>query len=77
VGDTRGEFDPGFQQAEARVLIWPLLDELAPRDRKLIILRFFKGMTQSEVGKRIGISQMQVSRVEARILQGFREALAA
>ena len=43
----------------------------------VIILRFFKGMTQSEVGKRIGISQMQVSRVEARILQGFREALAA
>jgi RNA polymerase sigma-B factor len=77
VGDTKGEFDSGFEQAEARVLIWPLLDELAPRDRKLIILRFFKGMTQSEVGKRIGISQMQVSRVEARILQGFREALAA
>ena len=77
VGDATGDFDPGFSQAEARVVIWPLLDELAPRDRKLIILRFFKGMTQSEVGKRIGISQMQVSRVEARILQGFREALAA
>ena len=77
VGDAKGDFDPGFDQAEARVVIWPLLDDLAPRDRKLIILRFFKGMTQSEVGKRIGISQMQVSRVEARILQGFREALAA
>jgi len=77
VGEVAGEFDPGFSQAEARVVIWPLLEDLAPRDRKLIILRFFKGMTQSEVGKRIGISQMQVSRVEARILQGFREALAA
>jgi RNA polymerase sigma-B factor len=72
-----GEFDQGFNQAEARVVIWPLLEQLSPRDRKLIILRFFKGMTQSEVGERIGISQMQVSRVEARILQGFREALAA
>jgi RNA polymerase sigma-B factor len=77
VGDAKGDFDPGFDQADARVVIWPLLDDLAPRDRKLIILRFFNGMTQSEVGKRIGISQMQVSRVEARILQGFREALAA
>ena len=76
-GDATGEFDPGFSQAEARVLVWPLLEQLSPRDRKLIILRFFKGMTQSEVGERIGISQMQVSRVEARILQGFREALAA
>jgi RNA polymerase sigma-B factor len=77
VGDAAGDFDPGFSQAEARVLVWPLLEQLPPRDRKLIILRFFKGMTQSEVGERIGISQMQVSRVEARILQGFREALAA
>lgn len=77
VGDVTGEFDPGFGRAEARVVIWPLVEQLAPRDRRLIILRFFKGMTQSEVGKRIGISQMQVSRVEARILQGFREALAA
>ena len=77
VGDIAGTLDPGFGQAEARVLIRPLLDKLPPRDRKLIILRFFRGLTQSEVGKRIGISQMQVSRVEARILRGFREALAA
>ncbi|HUS22797.1 MAG TPA: sigma-70 family RNA polymerase sigma factor [Aeromicrobium sp.] len=77
VADVTGEFDPAFSQAEARVLIWPLLEQLPPRDRKLIILRFFNGMTQSEVGERIGISQMQVSRVESRILQGFREALAA
>ena len=77
VGDVTGEFDPGFNQAEARVVISPLLDQLPPRDRKLIVLRFFKGLTQSEVGKRIGISQMQVSRVEARILRGFRETLAA
>jgi RNA polymerase sigma-B factor len=77
VGDVAGEFDQGFNQAEARVVIWPLLEQLSPRDRKLIILRFFKGMTQSEGGERSGISQMQVSRVEARILQGCREALAA
>jgi RNA polymerase sigma-B factor len=77
VGDVAGILDPGFGQAEARLMIRPLLDQLPPRDRKLIVLRFFRGLTQSEVGKRIGISQMQVSRVEARILRGFREALAA
>jgi RNA polymerase sigma-B factor len=77
VADITGTLDPGFGQAEARLMIRPLLDQLPPRDRKLIILRFFSGLTQSEVGKRIGISQMQVSRVEARILRGFREALAA
>jgi RNA polymerase sigma-B factor len=76
-GDITGSDDPGFGQAEARLLVRPLLDQLPPRDRKLIVLRFFNGMTQSEVGKRIGISQMQVSRVEARILRGFRDSLAA
>jgi RNA polymerase sigma-B factor len=58
-------------------MVEPLLDELGQRDRTLITLRFFEGLTQSEVGQRIGISQMQVSRVEARILREFREALAA
>ena len=77
VGDVTGDFDSGFSQAEARVVISPLLDQLPARDRKLIMLRFFKGLTQSEVGRQIGISQMQVSRVEARILRGFRETLAA
>lgn len=77
VAETTGESDPGFRQAEARVVLRPLLARLEDRDRALIRLRFFDGLTQTEVGRRIGISQMQVSRVEARILRGFREALAA
>lgn len=77
VGSTHGSEDDGFDQAEARVMVRPLIDGLAPRDRKLILLRFFEGLTQSETGKRIGISQMQVSRVEAKILRGFRESLVA
>jgi RNA polymerase sigma-B factor len=77
VGDNVGALEPGYQEAEARAMVEPLLDELGQRDRTLITLRFFEGLTQSEVGQRIGISQMQVSRVEARILREFREALAA
>lgn len=75
--DAHGRLDPAFDQAEARVVIEPLLKRLESRDRTVIMLRFFDGLTQTEVGRRIGISQMQVSRVEARILRGFREALAA
>jgi RNA polymerase sigma-B factor len=75
-GDSKGEVDPGFEQAEARVAIGPLLDQLAPRDRKLIMLRFFEGLTQRETGRQIGISQMQVSRVESRILNELRLFLA-
>lgn len=72
---STGELEPGFEEAEARVAIGPLLDQLAPRDRKLIMLRFFEGLTQSETGREIGISQMQVSRVENRILKEFRLVL--
>lgn len=77
VGDTLGVSDAGYQQAEARAMIGPLLDRLEPRDRRLMMLRFFDGLTQRETGERIGVSQMQVSRVEARILRTFREELAA
>ncbi len=72
---SRGALEPGFDEAEARVAIGPLLEQLSPRDRKLIMLRFFEGLTQSETGRQIGISQMQVSRVESRILKEFRLAL--
>jgi RNA polymerase sigma-B factor len=77
VGEALGDNDPGFDAAEARAIVGPLLNTLPPRDRELITLRFFSGLTQSETGKRIGISQMQVSRLEARILRTFRENLAA
>ncbi len=48
------------------------LDELCPRDRKLILLRYFKGKTQREISAILGISQVQVSRLEKRILDTLR-----
>ena len=77
VAETVGAPEGGFEEAEARAIIRPLLDGLGERDRQLITLRFYSGLTQSEVGRRIGISQMQVSRVEARILREFRDTLVA
>ena len=52
------------------------IDELDERDRKVIMLRYFRDMTQSEVASFLGVSQVQVSRIESKILSRFRKQLA-
>ena len=59
-----------------RILIKNMLASLELRDRKVMILRFFRNQTQSQVATRLGISQVQVSRIEQRILAQFKEHLA-
>ena len=54
------------------IVIHNMLRELEPREKKIILLRYFRNATQSEVAKRMGISQVQVSRVEQRVLDRFR-----
>ena len=49
---------------------------LPERDRKIIMLRYFRDMTQSEVANMLGVSQVQVSRIENRIMETFRKHLA-
>ena len=49
--------------------------ELPERDRKVIMLRYFRDMTQSEVANMLGVSQVQVSRIENRIMENFRKDL--
>lgn len=49
--------------------------ELPERDRKVIMLRYFRDMTQSEVASMLGVSQVQVSRIENRIMEAFRKDL--
>jgi RNA polymerase sporulation-specific sigma factor len=58
-----------------RLILKNAIDELAERDRKVIVLRYFRDMTQSEVADKIGVSQVQVSRIENRIIKEFREKL--
>lgn len=58
-----------------RMLLKGAIDELSERDKKIIVLRYFRDMTQSEVAKKIGVSQVQVSRIENRIIKEFREKL--
>lgn len=51
------------------------IESLPDRDRKVIILRYFRDMTQSEVANMLGVSQVQVSRIENKIMENFRKDL--
>ena len=68
-----GELDPELARAERRAALGPLISELPEREQVMLYLRFYEGMTQSEIAKRLGISQMHVSRLLARSLQQLRE----
>jgi len=70
-----GSEDETLELLEYRTSLMPLLDQLPPRERTMLYLRFFKGMTQSEIADRLGISQMHVSRLLARTLAQLREGL--
>ena len=58
-----------------RMLLRGAIEGLPERERKIIVLRYFRDMTQSEVAEKIGVSQVQVSRIESRIIKEFREKL--
>ena len=51
------------------------IESLPERDKKVIMLRYFRDMTQSEVANMLGVSQVQVSRIENRIMETFRKDL--
>jgi RNA polymerase sigma-B factor len=63
-----GETDPGYADTENRYALDHLLGELSERDRLIIDLRFNEELSQAEIGRRIGVSQMHVSRLLFRIL---------
>ena len=68
----------GYREKEAllnRVVLEQLLEELPESERKLIIWRYLQEQTQTKVAERMGISQVQVSRMEKRILKTMRERL--
>ena len=65
----------GLGAAEARVVLAPLVRRLSERDRRIVSLRFFDDRTQQEIAEEIGVTQMQVSRLLARILRDLRRML--
>ncbi|OKH98577.1 RNA polymerase subunit sigma [Streptomyces sp. CB02923] len=70
-----GGEDPALEKAENIQALKPLLGALEERDRQILHLRFVAELTQTEIGRTLGISQMQVSRLLTRILTGLREGM--
>ena len=75
LGDMLATDDNDIDRADVRMVLAPAVRRLSDRDRRIIELRFFHGRTQEEIGRDIGISQMQVSRVLSRILADLRHNL--
>ncbi len=67
--------DGSIDQLETVEMLQPVLEDLGPRERRILQLRFVEGWTQSEIGRDIGVSQMQVSRVLRKILDDLRAKL--
>ncbi|MEY9894778.1 RNA polymerase sigma-B factor [Catenulispora sp. MAP12-49] len=75
LGELIGGDDPAYGMIVDRESLKPLLAELDERDKRILLLRYFRTMSQTEIGDEIGVSQMQVSRLLARILGQLREGL--
>ena len=75
-GAALARVDEEFDLVEQREALVPLLAELPERERRILLLRFFGGLTQTEIGVQVGISQMHVSRLLSRTLDRLRRQLA-
>jgi RNA polymerase sigma-B factor len=84
-GDDDGELDPleslgteehEYEVSEDRAVLAPGFRALDERERRILHLRFFKGLTQSQIAQQVGISQMHVSRLIRRSLEKIREEIA-
>lgn len=73
VGDRLGTPDAELDRVEARATVDSLLDVLTPRDREILRLRFEDDLTQEQIAKRVGVSQMQVSRILRASVERLRE----
>ena len=85
-GDEDSELDPleslgteehQYEVSEDRAVLEPGFRVLDERERKILHLRFFEGLTQSQIAQQVGISQMHVSRLIRRSLEKIREEIAA
>lgn len=75
LGDILVDEEEHATASEARMVLAPVVRRLSERDRRILYLRFFEGLTQAEIGEDLGVTQMQVSRLLTRILDELREDL--
>jgi RNA polymerase sigma-B factor len=69
-----GAEDPGFRAAEEAATMERLMQVLTAREREVLRLRFAEDLTQTEIGRRVGVSQMHVSRLLQRAIEKLRQA---
>ena len=67
--------DADLGSADDRMAIEQALEEVSPREREIIRMRFDEGLTQAEIAEKLGVSQVQISRLLRRTLQKMREAM--
>ncbi|RPF21868.1 sigma-70 family RNA polymerase sigma factor [Myceligenerans xiligouense] len=75
VVDQLPDDEPGYSRSEAIAVLAPACRRLGPRDRTILRLRYYEQLRQSQIAERLGISQVQVSRLLRRILRDLRQAI--
>jgi RNA polymerase sigma-B factor len=75
--ESLGTEEHQYEVSEDRAVLAPGFKVLDERERKILQLRFFEGLTQSQIAQQVGISQMHVSRLIRRSLEKIRETIAA
>jgi len=70
--DTLGISDDGYARAEMRVLLDGLMNDVSPRAREILRLRFSQDLTQAEIGALIGVGEMQISRIVRKTIAQLR-----
>jgi RNA polymerase sigma-B factor len=75
--ESLGELEHEYEVSEDRAVLAPGLDVLDERERRIIHLRFWEGLTQSQIAQQVGISQMHVSRLIRRSLEKVRQEIDA
>ncbi len=75
LGELLPSDDSAMSEAEARIMLAPAVKALPEREREILYLRFFKQQTQAQIAKEVGVTQMQVSRILARVLVQLRGQL--
>ena len=74
-GERLGEEEEAFDLLEGWTTVAPVIRELPRRERTILYLRFFRGLTQTQIAEELGISQMHVSRLLSRTLEELRRAV--
>jgi len=75
LGERIGREDENLERVEMKALLEQAMAHLTPRERQIMVLRFFDQLPQTEVAKRLGISQMHVSRLQRAALEHMRAEL--